>query len=102
MCEEITRAWRAGEWPILSQGTWASGNLAGEFQCGTFSVVFNAILVAVWSLPLTIHGKAAALSIVYLALLATGVSLLARKRGLAPAYAMFAALITCLNGWLII
>jgi hypothetical protein len=102
MFEEVTRAWHSGEWPILSQGTWASGNLAGEFQCETFSIVFNAILVAVWSLPLTIHGKAAALSIVYLALLATGVSLLARKRGLAPAYAMFAALITCLNGWLII
>lgn len=102
MFEEVTRAWRAGEWPILSQGTWASGNLAGEFQCGTFSVAFNAILCAVWNLPLTIHGKAAALSVVYLMLLATGVSLLAQKRGLPPAYATLAALITSLNGWIII
>jgi hypothetical protein len=102
MFEEVTRAWRAGEWPILSQGTWASGNLAGEFQCGTFSIVFNAILCAIWNLPLTIHGKAAALSIVHLMLLATGVSLLARKRGLGPAYATLAALVASLNGWLII
>lgn len=102
MFEEVARAWRAWEWPILSQGAWASGNLAGEYQCGTFSIAFNAILCAVWNLPLTIHGKAAALSIVYLMVLATGVSLLARKRGLAPAYITFAVLVTCLNGWLTI
>jgi hypothetical protein len=100
MFEEVARAWRAGEWPILSQGTWASGNLAGEYQCGTFSIVFNAILCAVWNLPLTIHGKAAALSIVFLMLLATGVSLLARKRGLAPPLAAFVVLVASLNGWL--
>lgn len=100
MFEEVARAWREGQWPILSQGTWASGNLAGEYQCGTFSIVFNAILCAVWNLPLTIHAKAATLSVVFLMLLATGVTLLARKRGLPPAYALLVALVTTLNGWL--
>ena len=102
MFEEVTRAFREGDWPILSQGTWASGNLAGEYQCGTFSIVFNAILCAVWNLPLTIHAKTAALSIVFLALLATGVSLLARRRGMAPPFATLAAVVTACNGWMIV
>lgn len=27
--EEVNRAWRAGEWPLLTQGSWVCGNLAG-------------------------------------------------------------------------
>ena len=30
--EEVNRAWRAGEWPLLTQGSWVCGNLAGEYQ----------------------------------------------------------------------
>ena len=35
---DMARSWSEGHWPILSPYSWVCGNLAGEFQYGTFSV----------------------------------------------------------------
>jgi len=99
--EEIARSWREGEWPILSRNSWCSGNLAGEFQYGTFSPSVTAFVLAIWSLPLSLPAKAAALAIVHLIWLATGVFVLGRLRGLTVPLATTAALATSLCGWLI-
>ena len=98
--EDIARSWAEGEWPILTQGSWATGNLAGEYQCGTFSLFFNACLVALWKLPLSLPAKAAALSTMHLIVLAAGTALLARRRLSTPA-AVVAALAVSMNGWMI-
>ena len=89
--EEVNRAWRAGEWPLLTQGSWVCGNLAGEYQYGTFSVFINGCILAIWSLGLPLAGKAAAFAIVHEFVLATGAFMLARSRGLAPPLATFVA-----------
>ncbi len=98
---EVVRSWHDGEWPLLSRNSWCAGNLAGEFQCGTFSPVFNALLVAIWALPLSIPLKVATLSIVHLMWMAMGVFLLGRLRGLTAPLATAAALATSLSGWVI-
>ena len=38
----MARSWSEGHWPILSPYSWVCGNLAGEFQYGTFSLFVNA------------------------------------------------------------
>ena len=40
---DIARSWSEGHWPILSPYSWVCGNLAGEFQYGTFSIFINAV-----------------------------------------------------------
>jgi len=99
--EEVNRAWRAGEWPLLTQSSWVCGNLAGEYQYGTFSVFINSCILAIWSLGLPLAGKAAAFAIVHEFVLATGAFTLARSRGLTPPLATFVALVAALNGWII-
>lgn len=99
--EEIVRAWHEGDWPMLSADTWAAGHIAGEFQCGTFSVFQNVALVLLWALPLSLPGKAAAFSILHLCVLATGVVLLARQRGLSSPLSAGVALVAAFNGWTI-
>lgn len=99
--EDVNRAWRAGEWPLLSQSSWVCGNLAGEYQYGTFSIFINGCVLSVWSLGLPLAGKAAALAIVHAFVLATGAFTLARSRGLAPPLASLVALVAALNGWII-
>jgi hypothetical protein len=99
--EDVVRAWKAGEWPILTQGSWAAGNLAGEYQAATFSVFFNVCLVLVWSLPLSLPLKAAVLSITHLVVLACGAHLLARERGLSKSTATLVGVLASCNGWLI-
>lgn len=99
---DVARSWREGHWPLLSPYSWVCGNLAGEYQYGTFSVFVNALVVAIWSLPsLAFPQQAAALSIAHLAVLAAGAFLLAREWRLPPALAMMVALVTALNGWMI-
>jgi len=97
--EEINRAWRAGEWPLLTESSWVCGNLAGEYQYGTFSVFINACIVAVWSFGLSLPAKAAAFSMVHQAVLAAGSFTLARSRGITPPLATLVAVVACLNGW---
>jgi len=99
--EEIARSWADGEWPILSASSWATGNLAGEYQCGTFSVFHNLCIILLWKLPLTLAGKAAALSIVHLFTLSLGAFLLARAYRLPASLAVAVAVATTMNGWLI-
>jgi hypothetical protein len=99
--EEVNRAWRAGEWPLLTQSSWVCGNLAGEYQYGTFSLFINGCILAIWNLGLPLAGKAAAFAIVHEFVLATGAFTLARSRGITPPLATLVALTAALNGWII-
>jgi hypothetical protein len=98
---DVARSWSHGEWPLLSPYSWVCGNLAGEYQYGTFSVFVNAAIVLIWKFPLTFPQQAAALSIAHLFVLAMGGYLLARGRNLASSLSMLVALVAALNGWII-
>jgi hypothetical protein len=98
---DMARSWSEGHWPILSPYSWVCGNLAGEFQYGTFSLFVNAAVVLIWKLPLAFPQQAAALSIAHLFVLAIGAFLLARDRGISIPLSIFVALIASLNGWII-
>jgi hypothetical protein len=98
---DMARSWSEGQWPILSPYSWVCGNLAGEFQYGTFSVFVNAAVVLIWKFPLTFPQQAAALSITHLFVLAVGAFLLARDRRFSVPLSIFVALVASLNGWII-
>ncbi|MDP9098293.1 MAG: hypothetical protein M3N48_04775 [Verrucomicrobiota bacterium] len=98
---DVARSWSEGALPLLSPYSWVCGNLAGEFQYGTFSVFVNAVVVLIWKFPLTFPQQAAALSIAHLFVLAMGGYLLARGRKLAPSLSIMVALVAALNGWII-
>jgi hypothetical protein len=98
---DVARSWSEGHWPILSPYSWVCGNLAGEFQYGTFSVFVNAAVIVIWKFPLTFPQQAAALSITHLFVLAMGAFLLARDRRLSIPLSIFVALVASLNGWII-
>src|SRR5467141_1468439 len=96
---DVARSWGEGQFPLLSPYSWVCGNLAGEFQYGTFSVFINAAVVLIWKFPLIFPQQAAALSIAHLFVLAIGAFLLARDRGFSVALSIFVALIASLSGW---
>jgi hypothetical protein len=98
---DMARSWSQGHWPILSPYSWVCGNLAGEFQYGTFSLFVNAAVILIWKFPLTFPQQAAALSMVHLFVLAIGAFLLARDRRLSIPLSIFAALVASLSGWII-
>src|SRR5712692_7625162 len=98
---DVARSWSEGHLPLLSPFSWVCGNLAGEFQYGTFSIFVNAAVVLIWKFPLTFSQQAAALSITHLFVLAAGAFLLARDRKLSFQLSIFVALIAALNGWII-
>src|SRR6188472_1650416 len=98
---DMARSWSESHWPILSPYSWVCGNLAGEFQYGTFSLFVNAAVILIWKFPLTFSQQAAALSIAHLFVLAIGAFLLARDREFSVALSTFVALIASLNGWII-
>ncbi|PYJ66263.1 MAG: hypothetical protein DME76_17325, partial [Verrucomicrobia bacterium] len=98
---DVARSWSEGNWPILSPYSWVCGNLAGEFQYGTFSIFVNAAVILTWKFPLTFSQQAAALSITHLFVLAVGAFLLARDRRLSFSLSIFVALVASLNGWII-
>src|SRR6266487_2704746 len=98
---DVARSWLDGHWPILSPYSWVCGNLAGEFQYGTFSIFVNAAVILIWKFPLTFPQQAAALSITHLFVLAIGAFLLARDRRFSMPLSIFVALVTSLNGWII-
>jgi hypothetical protein len=98
---DVARSWNEGHLPLLSPSSWVCGNLAGEFQYGTFSIFVNAAVVLIWKFPLTFPQQAAALSITHLFVLAAGAFLLARDRSLSFLLSIFVALIAALNGWII-
>src|SRR6185437_13383697 len=75
---DVARSWNESHFPLLSPYSWVCGNLAGEFEYGTFSVFVNAAVVLIWKFPLTFPQQAAALSITHLFVLAMGGYLLAR------------------------
>ena len=98
---DVARSWSEGHLPLLSPYSWVCGNLAGEFQYGTFSVFVNAAVVLIWKFPLTFPQQAAALSMTHLFVLGMGGYLLARGRNLSSPLSMMVALVTALNGWII-
>jgi hypothetical protein len=98
---DVARSWSEGHWPILSPYSWVCGNLAGEFQYGTFSVFVNAAVILIWKFPLTFPQQAAALSVTHLFVLAIGAFLLARDRRFSVPLSIFVALVASLNGWII-
>src|SRR5246500_344649 len=98
---DMARSWSEGHWPILSPYSWVCGNLAGEFQYGTFSVFINAAVILIWKFPLSFPQQAAALSIAHLFVLASGAFLLARDRKLCLPLSLFVALVAALNGWIV-
>src|SRR5256712_4175844 len=98
---DVARSWSEGNWPLLSPYSWVCGNLAGEFQYGTFSVFVNAAVVLIWKFPLTFPQQAAAFSITHLFVLAIGAFLLARDRRFSIPLSIFVALVASLNGWII-
>src|SRR4029079_15670409 len=98
---DVARSWREGQFPLLSPYSWVCGNLAGEFQYGTFSVFVNAAVVAVWKVFSNFAHHAAALSIVPLIVLGLGAFVLARGRALSLALAIMVSLVAGLNGWII-
>jgi hypothetical protein len=98
---DVARSWSEGNLPLLSPYSWVCGNLAGEFQYGTFSVFVNAAVVVIWKFPLTFPQQAAALSMAHLFVLAMGGYLLARGRNLGAPLSMMVAFVAALNGWII-
>ncbi|HVF70698.1 MAG TPA: hypothetical protein VM940_03730 [Chthoniobacterales bacterium] len=98
---DMARSWSEGQLPLLSPYSWVCGNLAGEFQYGTFSVFINAAVVLIWKLPLAFPQQAAALSMAHLFVLAMGGYMLARGRNLPPTLSFLVALVAALNGWII-
>ncbi|MEP6810715.1 MAG: hypothetical protein ABI992_10760, partial [Chthoniobacterales bacterium] len=98
---DVARSWSEGNLPLLSPYSWVCGNLAGEFQYGTFSVFVNAAVVAIWKLPLSFPQQAAALSLAHLFVLAAGGYLLGRERKLEAPLAVMVALIAALSGWMV-
>ena len=98
---DVARSWSEGHLPLLSPYSWVCGNLAGEFQYGTFSIFVNAAVILIWKFPLTFPQQAAALSITHLFVLAAGAFLLARERKISVSLSIFVALIATLNGWII-
>src|SRR5437868_11487865 len=98
---DVARSWSHGEWPLLSPYSWVCGNLAGEYQYGTFSVFVNVAVVLISKFPLTFPQQAAALSMAHLFVLALGGYLLGRGRNLASSLSMMVALVAALNGWII-
>ena len=98
---DVARSWSEGHWPLLSPSSWVCGNLAGEFQYGTFSVFINAAVILIWKFPVTFPQQAAALSMTHLFVLGMGGYMLARGRNLAAPLSLMVALVTALNGWMI-
>ena len=98
---DMARSWAEGRLPLLSPYSWVCGNLAGEFQYGTFSVFVNAAVILIWKFPLSFPQQAAALSIAHLFVLGMGGYLLGRGRNLSSSFSMMVALVTALNGWII-
>jgi hypothetical protein len=98
---DMARSWSEGRWPILSPYSWVCGNLAGEFQYGTFSVFVNTAVVVIWKFALDFPQQAAALSIAHLFVLAIGAFLLGRDRGFSCSLSIFVALVASLSGWVV-
>ncbi|HSP45160.1 MAG TPA: hypothetical protein VLO30_04145, partial [Chthoniobacterales bacterium] len=98
---DVARSWSEGNLPLLSPYSWVCGNLAGEFQYGTFSVFINAVVVLIWKFPATFPQQAAALSIAHLFVLAMGGYVLARERNIAAPFSLMVAFVVALNGWII-
>src|ERR1700741_2666763 len=94
---DMARSWSEGNWPILSPYSWVCGNLAGEFQYGTFSLFIHAAGILIWKFPLTFSQQPAAPSIAHLFVLAIGAFLLGCDRGFSSPLSIFVSLTAALS-----
>jgi hypothetical protein len=99
--EDVARSWNEGQIPLLSPYSWICGNLAGEYQYGTFSVFINGAVIVIWKIFHGFAHQAAALSILHLVVLSMGAFVLARQRNLSMSLATMVSLVAALNGWII-
>jgi hypothetical protein len=97
---DVARSWSEGHLPLLSPYSWVCGNLAGEFQYGTFSIFVNTAVILIWKFALAFPQQAAALSMTHLFALAMGAYLLARGRNLSAPLSAMVAFVATLNGWI--
>src|SRR5438045_1798539 len=70
---DVARSWSHAEWPLLSPYSWVCGNLAGEYQYGTFSIFVYAVVVLICKVPAAFPQQAAALSMAHLFVLGMAV-----------------------------
>jgi hypothetical protein len=98
---EVARAWSEGTFPLLTGSSWYSGALAGEYQYGVFSIVRTLSDLLVWSLSLSLYGRAGMLVILHAAIAAAGAFLLARSYGIRPWLSLVVAIVAPLNGWML-
>ncbi|HEV8238193.1 MAG TPA: hypothetical protein VGS57_02350 [Thermoanaerobaculia bacterium] len=98
---DVARAWSHGEAPLLISPA-SAAPLAAEFQSGVFSLFVTACNLAVWAFHPGPVAAAALLSGIHLAVLAAGAFRLARRRGLLVPLALMVAMVTSLNGYMLI
>ncbi len=99
---EIVRALNAGELPLLTPLSWQAGALAGEYQYAVFNPVLQSINFLLFGLDLPLPNIAAILVWIYAFILSSGTFVLARSKGIEPWIAVMAALVTTMNGWMIL
>ncbi|MEM7585958.1 MAG: hypothetical protein AAF560_21390 [Acidobacteriota bacterium] len=99
---EISRALSAGEFPLLTQGSWQAGALGGEYQFGLFSPVLLAANLMLFGAGASLQLIATALVWLHLLILASGAYRLARGREHSPELSLMVALAASLNGWIAI
>lgn len=98
----VARGWLAGQPPLLTQGSWYAGALAGEIPAGLWSPVLTACGVAATLAGLSLPAAAALFAAVHEGVLAAGVFALARRLGLPAHAAATAAMAGALNGYVFV
>jgi hypothetical protein len=99
---DMARALRSGELPLLSRFSWRAGALGAEFPAGVFSPSLAVCILIAYESGLPLPLAAATISVIHLLILAAGALRLARQRGLDANLALLVALVTTLNGWLML
>ena len=99
---EIARALNAGELPLLTPLSWQAGALAGEFQFALFNPLLQALNLLLFGLDIPLPFIAAILVWAYGCILCTGTYVLARSKDVTPRLAVMAALVSAMNGWMIL
>jgi len=94
--DEIARAWRSGEIPLLSRYSWCARGLAGEYQFGFFNPIQQLALMAV-SLCSSLAWRSAMLVAFFGWIMAWGALRLGASFGLGLRLSLALAAIFCFN-----
>ncbi len=94
--DEIGRAWRDGEVPLLSRFSWCAGGLAGEYQYGSFNPIIQFMATATSFVP-SMATRAALLVAFFGWLTFWGSLRLGADFEMPPAIALAFAGVFCLN-----